>query len=70
MKTSYLVYLTVPKTAPETKRGYKLTLKEWETSLMLKMAVFITPNQNSFRFFDGIVEDKRPAESRGKQLFL
>lgn len=54
MKTEYLVYLTIPKTA-ETKGLTNLVSKEGNTLDAQKGSFYDTQNKN-FRFFDGVVE--------------
>jgi lipopolysaccharide export system protein LptA len=66
MKTSYLVYLTVPKTA-ETK-GLTNLLSKDGNKLDAQNGSFYNTQSKQFRFFDGIVETET-SRIKGKQLF-
>jgi lipopolysaccharide export system protein LptA len=66
MKTSYLVYLTVPKTA-ETKGLTNLVSKDGN-KLDAQDGSFYNTQYKQFRFFDGIV-DTETSRIKGKQLF-
>jgi lipopolysaccharide export system protein LptA len=66
MKTSYLVYLTVPKTA-ETQGLTNLISKDGN-KLDAQDGSFYNTQYKQFRFFDGIVETET-SRIKGKQLF-
>lgn len=66
MKTNYLVYLTVPKTA-ETKGLTNLISKEGNT-LDAQKGSFYNTQQKQFQFFEGIVESET-SRVKAKQLF-
>jgi lipopolysaccharide export system protein LptA len=66
MKTNYLVYLTLPKTA-ETKGLTNLISKEGNT-LDAQKGSFYNTQQKQFQFFEGIVESET-SRVKAKQLF-
>ena len=66
MKTNYLVYLTIPKTA-ETKGLTNLISKEGNT-LDAQKGSFYNTQQKQFQFFEGIVESET-SRVKAKQLF-
>ncbi|WP_075351723.1 OstA-like protein [Algoriphagus marinus] len=66
MKTDYLVYLTVPKTA-ETKGLTNLVSKDGN-KLDAQEGSFYNTQSKQFRFFDGIVETET-SRIKGKELF-
>lgn len=66
MKTNYLVYLTIPKTA-ETKGLTNLISKEGNT-LDAEKGSFYNTQQKQFQFFEGIVETET-SRVKAKQLF-
>ncbi len=66
MKTDYLVYLTVPKTA-ETKGLTNLISKEGNT-LDAQKGSFYDTQQKQFQFFEGIVESET-SRVKADQLF-
>jgi len=66
MKTDYLVYLTLPKTA-ETKGLTNLISKEGNT-LDAQKGSFYNTQQKQFQFFEGIVENQT-SRVKAEQLF-
>lgn len=66
MKTDFLIYLTVPKTA-ETKGLTNLVSKDGN-KLDAQNGSFYNTQSKQFRFFDGIVETET-SRIKGKQLF-
>jgi len=66
MKTNYLVYLTIPKTA-ETKGLTNLVSKDGN-KLDAQKGSFYNTQSKQFQFFDGIVETET-SRIKGKQLF-
>lgn len=66
MKTDYLVYLTIPKTA-ETKGLTNLVSKDGN-KLDAQEGSFYNTQSKQFRFFDGIVETET-SRIKGKELF-
>ena len=57
MKTNFLVYLTIPKTA-ETKGLTNLISKDGNTLDASEGGVFYDTQAKNFRFFDGLVESE------------
>lgn len=66
MKTNYLVYLTVPKTA-ETKGLTNLISKDGNT-LDAQKGSFYNTQQKQFQFFEGVVESET-SRVKAEQLF-
>jgi lipopolysaccharide export system protein LptA len=66
LKTDYLVYLTIPKTA-ETKGLTNLVSKDGN-KLDAQEGSFYNTQSKQFRFFDGIVETET-SRIKGKELF-
>ena len=66
MKTNYLVYLTIPKTA-ETKGLTNLVSKEGNT-LDAQKGSFYETQQKQFRFYEGIVETET-SRVKAEELF-
>lgn len=67
MKTNYLVYLTVPKTA-ETKGLTNLVSKDGNT-LDAEKGSFYDTQAKSFRFFDGVVETETSRVKAGELIY-
>lgn len=67
LKTNYLVYLTIPKTA-ETKGLTNLKSKEGNTLDAQNGSFYDTQNKN-FRFFDGIVETPATRVKGGELIY-
>lgn len=66
MKTNYLIYLTIPKTA-ETKGLTNLVSKEGNT-LDAQKGTFYETQQKQFRFYEGIVETET-SRVKAEELF-
>lgn len=66
LKTNYLIYLTIPKTA-ETKGLTNLISKDGN-KLDAQEGSFYNTQSKQFRFFDGIVETET-SRIKGKELF-
>ncbi|TFV93356.1 organic solvent tolerance protein OstA [Algoriphagus kandeliae] len=67
MKTNYLVYLTIPKTA-ETKGLTNLVSKDGNT-LDAEKGSFYDTQAKSFRFFDGVVETETSRVKAGELIY-